>query len=221
MALIMLFSVRAGRIRRPRKGLAAAAVARALRAPAASAWWRGPRRRNSRRDAWWRRTRWQGMMIGIGLLPLAWPDRARTAAGGVRDVEVAARRAVRDRAQCPPDALLVRRAGGRQRQVELGQLAVEIRVQLLACATQQATSRSAGCPSPNRRRRWPRPPPRRRCRRPGYGAKAVARRCKCQRRRARLSREGRTRPYQWRNESIIRSPPNFPCVCLAMTRGTI
>ncbi len=150
-----------------------------------------------------------------------WPTRPRTATGDMRDVEVAAR-SPRRGSRTMPAIRAVGKWCPRER-AEERTLSARRRNTPGAVHGRDAarTFRFAGFPSPNRQRRLPRPLPRRRCRQSGCGAKAVPR-CRCQRRRPSTVKGGEELDRTNGGTSlIIRSPPNFPCVCLAMTRGTI
>ena len=78
-------------------------------------------------------TRWHGITIGIGLLPLARPtarEAALVRAEPVGDLAVRRGLAVADLAQLAPHLLLEHRADRGEREVELLEVAGEVRRQL-------------------------------------------------------------------------------------------
>jgi len=82
-------------------------------------------------------------IIAIGLT-----HRSRAASGRTSDVGVAARRAIRDRAQGLPDPLLISGSNRGERQVELSEFAVEVGMKLVAGPTQQPRLGLLAAPAP-------------------------------------------------------------------------
>ena len=141
-----MFSVEAGRIRRPRKGGWSSGCACASSASSQRLVAR-PSPPGSRRDAW-RRPPGGTDDERDGVVAVGLADRSWAAAGGMGNVEVAARRAIRDRAQRPPYALPVCGACRGERQVEHRQFAIEICVELVARAVQQRRLGLLAAPAP-------------------------------------------------------------------------
>jgi len=83
-----------------------------------------------------------------GIVAIGLADRPGAAAGHSRNVEIGLGRSVRNRAQRLPHSLLIEASGRSERQIELGQLLVEVLVQLVAGTPQQSRFALTTTPAP-------------------------------------------------------------------------